>query len=145
MIIPYISGDLREVSASVLAYIGDSVYELYARCWVAEHSSAKSGQMHKMAIKYVSAKAQAKAIRILRDELSDTEENFFRRGKNSNPGSMAKNSSPAEYMYATGFEALIGYLFLDNQVERLEYLINKTFDIIDNPEKYGGDDGSEGI
>ncbi len=132
MIIPYFAGDLREVSPSVLAYIGDGVYDLYARCWVAEHCSNKSGMMHKNTIKYVCAEAQAEAIRHLMDELTETEENYFRRGKNSNPGSMAKNASPADYMYATGFETLIGYLFLDNQEARMDYIINKVFDYLDN-------------
>lgn len=135
MIIPYFAGDLREVSPSVLAYIGDGVYDLYARCWVAEHCSNKSGTMHKNTIKYVCAEAQAEAIRHLMDELTETEENYFRRGKNSNPGSMAKNASPADYMYATGFETLIGYLFLDNQEARMDYIINKVFDYLDNKDE----------
>ena len=134
MIIPYFAGDLREVQPSVLAYVGDAVYDLYARCWVAEHFSNKSGVMHKKTIKYVCAEAQAEAIRHLMDELTETEENYFRRGKNSNPGSMAKNASPADYMYATGFETLIGYLFLDNQEARMDYLINKAFEYLDNKE-----------
>lgn len=132
MIIPFFAGDLREVSPSVLAYVGDSVYELYARCWVAEHFSNRSGVMHKRTIKYVCAEAQADAIRHLSDELTETEESYFRRGKNSNPVSMAKNASPADYMYATGFETLIGYLFLDNQEARLEYIISKTFEYLDS-------------
>ena len=132
MIIPYFAGDLREVSPSVLAYIGDGVYDLYARCWVAEHCSNKSGAMHKNTIKYVCAEAQAEAVRHLMDELTETEENYFRRGKNSNPGSMAKNASPADYMYATGFETLIGYLFLDNQEARMDYIIHKVFEYLDN-------------
>lgn len=132
MIIPYIAGDLREVQPSVLAYVGDAVYELYSRCWVAEHCAKKSGTMHRRAIKYVSAEAQAMVIRELMPELTEQEENFFRRGKNSNPSSMSKNASPADYMYATGFETLIGYLFLDNQEARLEYLISRAFEIIDN-------------
>ena len=135
MIIPYFAGDLREVSPSVLAYVGDAVYDLYARCWVAEHYSNKSGVMHKKTIKYVCAEAQADAIRNIMDELTETEENYFRRGKNSNPGSMAKNASPADYMYATGFETLLGYLFLDNQEARMDYIINKVFEYLDNKDE----------
>lgn len=132
MIIPFIASDLREVSPSVLAYVGDSVYELHARCHVASRSAAQSGKMHKKTIKYVSAEAQAHAIRELFDELTEQEENYFRRGKNSNPPTMSKNASPQDYLYATGFEALIGYLFLDNQSERLEYIIQKAFEILDS-------------
>lgn len=143
MIIPFFAGDLREVSPSVLAYVGDGVYELYARCWVSSHVSAKSGKMHKMTVKYVSAEAQAFAVRNLMKELTEQEENYFRRGKNSNPSSMSKNASPADYMYATGFEALIGFLFLDNQNSRLEYLISKAFDILDNPDDYSESESEE--
>ncbi|MCR5529354.1 MAG: Mini-ribonuclease 3 [Saccharofermentans sp.] len=132
MIVPFIASDLREINSSSLAYIGDAVYELYSRCHVSLRSSSQSGKMHKMTIKYVSAQSQALAIRALEPELTETEADFFRRGKNSNPGTMAKNSSPADYMYATGFEALVGYLFLNNEEERLEYIIHKAFEVIDS-------------
>lgn len=134
MIIPFIAADLREVNASSMAYIGDAVYELYARCHVANRSASKSGKMHKMTTHYVCAQAQSLAIRALEPELSEEEASYFRKGKNSNPESMAKNASPTDYKYATGFEALVGFLFLDNQEERLEYIINKAFEVIDNEE-----------
>lgn len=132
MIIPFIAADLREVNASSIAYIGDAVYELYARSHVALRSASKSGKMHKLTTKYVCAKAQATAIRALEAELDEDEEYFFRKGKNSNPDSMAKNASPIDYKYATGFEALIGYLYLDNKEERLEYIITRAFEVIDS-------------
>ena len=134
MIIPYIASDLREVSPQVLAYIGDSVYELYARCHVASKTAGNNNRMHKLNIGYVSAVSQAKAMRVLENELDEEEEQYFRRGKNSNPHSVSKNANPAEYKYATGFEALIGFLFLDNRSTRLEYIINRTFDILDSEE-----------
>ena len=65
------------------------------------------------------------------DELTETEQNYFRRGKNSNPHASSKNASHADYMYATGFETLIGYLFMDNQESRMEYLIQRSFEIAD--------------
>ena len=131
MIIPFIATDLREINSSALAYIGDSVYELYARCHVAAMSSSDSGKMHKMTVKYVSAEAQARAIRYIESELDEEEEGYFRRGKNSNPPTMSKNASPADYMYATGFESLLGFLFLDNREARLEYIIERAFEVID--------------
>ncbi|MCR5061113.1 MAG: Mini-ribonuclease 3 [Saccharofermentans sp.] len=134
MIIPYIASDLREVSPQVLAYIGDSVYELYARCHVASRTAGNNNRMHKLNIGYVSAVSQAKAMKVLENELDEEEERYFRRGRNSNPHSTSKNANPAEYMYATGFEALIGFLFLDNRSARLEYIINRTFDILDSEE-----------
>lgn len=134
MIIPFIASDLREVSPQVLAYIGDSVYELYARCHVASKTAGNNNRMHKLNIGYVSAVSQAKAMKVLEEELDEEEELFFRRGRNSNPHSTSKNANPAEYMYATGFETLIGFLFLDNRSTRLEYIISRTFDILDSEE-----------
>lgn len=125
MIIPVLSGDIREVSPSVLAYIGDAVFELYVRLHVASRSSSKSGAMHKKVISYVRAETQANVIRVLLPELTEEESMIFRRGKNSNPGSMAKNASPADYKYATGLEAVIGYLYLTDQKPRLDYLLAK--------------------
>ena len=83
---------------------------------------------------YVSAQAQANAVRNLMPMLTETEEDYFRRGKNSNPHAESKNSSHVDYMYATGFEALIGFLFLDNQEERMEELILKSFEFTDDAE-----------
>lgn len=132
MIIPFVNSDLREISTSTLAYIGDAVYELYARCHVASKCVSKSGLMHRMAVKYVSAGAQAKVVRLLQDELTTEEMSYYKRGRNSNPGSMAKNASPDDYRCATGFEALIGFLFLDNKTERMEFIMNKAFAILDD-------------
>lgn len=132
MIIPFFSQDLREVSPSVLAYIGDAVYELYSRCHVSGKSSAASGTMHRKTIKYVSAQAQSAAVKALEPKLNDTELSFFKRGRNSHPASVSKNATPADYMNATGFETLIGYLYLDNQTERLDELIYEAFAFIDS-------------
>ena len=123
--------DLREVSPLVLAYIGDAVYEVYARCHASNYGAINNNKLHKRTIKYVSAESQSEIARRLIDELNETEESYFRRGKNSNPHAAAKNASHADYMYATGFETLIGYLFLDNQESRMEYLIQRSFEIAD--------------
>jgi len=132
LIIPFIATDLREINASVLAYIGDSVYELYSRCHVSAKTAANSGKMHKVNVKYVSAQAQAKAVNALLPELTEEELDYFKRGRNSNSPTMAKNAGPVDYMNATGFEALIGFLFMDNQEERLDYIIAKAFEVIDS-------------
>jgi len=125
MIIPVISSDIREVSPSVLAYVGDAVFELYVRLHVASRISSKSGTLHKQVILFVRAQAQANAIRVLTPELTEEEASIFRRAKNGNPGSMAKNASPADYKYATGLEAVIGYLYLTDQKERLDYVLQR--------------------
>ena len=131
MIKPFIASDLREVSPLVLAYIGDAVYEVYARCHASNYGAGNNNKLHKRTIKYVSAESQAEISRQLMDELTETEQNYFRRGKNSNPHASSKNASHADYMYATGFEALIGYLFMDNQEARMEYLLQRSFEIAD--------------
>jgi ribonuclease-3 family protein len=120
MIKPFIAQDLREVSPLVLAYIGDSIYELYARCKSASLGAGSNNKMHNNTVRYVSAEAQANSIRILQDELTEKETDYFRRGKNSNPHAVSKNANHADYMYATGFEALLGYLFLNNEVRRFD-------------------------
>lgn len=131
MIKPFIAADLREVSPLVLAYIGDSIYELYARCKSATLGAGSNNKMHNNTVHYVSAEAQANSARLLQDELTEKEADYFRRGKNSNPHAFSKNANHADYLYATGFEALLGYLFLNNEEARMEYLIYKSFDICD--------------
>ncbi|MDD4095336.1 MAG: ribonuclease III domain-containing protein [Oscillospiraceae bacterium] len=131
MIVPIINDDIREVPASVLAYIGDAVFELYVRLHVAARNRSKSGSIHKLAIGHVSAAAQAKTARAIRDILTEEELSVFRRGKNSNPASSARNASPSDYKYATGMEAVIGYLFLMDRHERLDEIIIRIFEISD--------------
>ena len=131
MIIPVITGDIREVSTSVLAYVGDAVFELYVRLHVASRQISKSGMLHKQAIMLVKAQAQANAVRVLMPEMTEDETMIFRRAKNSNPVSMAKNASPSDYKYATGLEAVIGYLYLTDQQERLDYVLQRII-LIEN-------------
>ncbi len=117
------TGDLREVPISVLAYIGDAVYELHIRLRLCRQSNAKSGTLHKMTVQHVKASAQAAAIYQLLPFLTEEEQSIYRRGRNSQPGSMPKNADPAAYMAATGFEALIGYLYLKGDHQRLDNLL----------------------
>ncbi len=131
MIIPIIGEDIREVPASVLAYVGDAVFELYVRLHVAARNRSKSGSIHKIAIAHVSAAAQAKTARAIMDMLTEEEQSVFRRGKNSNPSSSARNASPSDYKYATGMEAVVGYLFLMDRHERLDEIITRIFEISD--------------
>ena len=131
MIIPVINDDIREVPASVLAYVGDSVYELFFRLYVASRHHGKSGQINKIVIDFVKAQAQAAAARAILSDLSDEETVIFRRGKNSNPSSMPKNVKPADYKYATGLEAIVGFLFLSDRKERLDELLNQVAHIIE--------------
>ena len=129
--IPIPPEDIREIPTSALAYIGDAVYELYVRTQIVARNGGQSGVLHRKAVRYVSAPAQAQAIRALHDELSEEEQNVFRRGKNGHQGSMAKNASPADYKYATGLETLIGYLYIDGKEERLNELLHRIMQILE--------------
>ncbi len=131
MMIPIPPEDIREVPTSVLAYVGDAVYELYIRMHIVSRIGGQSGVLHKKAVKYVSATSQAHAVRVLYDELTEEEQSVFRRGKNGHQGSMAKNASPADYKYATGLETLIGYLYLSGNEERMEELIRRIITIVE--------------
>lgn len=123
--------DIRTYSPLSLAYIGDAVYDLMVRTIVVLKGNTSNEKLHKTSVKYVSARAQAKIIDSLKDELSEDEAAIYRRGKNSKPSSTAKNATLSEYLRATGFEALIGYLYLMNRQERIIELVKKGIEIID--------------
>ena len=111
--------DVRGYSPLTLAYIGDAVYDLIIRSYVVAKGNVPNKNLHNEAIKHVSAVAQARLIDKIFDELTEEELSVYRRGKNSKPSSMAKNASQKEYLKATGFEALIGYLFMRGEDDRI--------------------------
>ena len=112
-----------------LAFIGDAYYELYIRNYVLHKGFTKLNELHNNCVKYVSRTSQNKIILSLMDELTEEEQTIFKRGRNYN----YKNTD-AEYVNASGFEALIGYLYLKQLNERLEYLILKSIEIIEKKE-----------
>ena len=113
------------MSPLVWAYMGDAVYEKFIREYVIRQGLCKNGLLHKKSIKYVSAKGQSQILKEIEDFLTDEEKDIVRRGRNSNPHSTAKNADIVEYKYATGFEALIGWLYLNEKEERLEEILKK--------------------
>ncbi len=120
---------LRQINPSMyspltLAYIGDAVYELYIRTKVVNHGNAQVNKLHKRSAGLVKAGTQAALVRLLKPELSEEELAVFRRGKNAKPGSIAKHATMNDYRTATGFEALVGYLFLEERFVRLTELIS---------------------
>lgn len=117
--------EVKLIQPLVLAYIGDSVYELYIRLFLMEKLRKKPHELHVMAIKYVSAKAQADILYKITKELTDEEKDIVRRGRNAENHHLPKNATVQEYMYSTGFEALIGYLYLTKQEERLKEILEK--------------------
>ena len=123
--------DTREVNVKTLAYIGDVVYELYIREHVIENSREQVNKLHKKTIKYVSAKAQAKIVATLDNELTEEEKDIIRRGRNAEANTVPKNTDVVTYKIATGFEALIGFLYLEKREERLIDIINKSIKIIE--------------
>ena len=118
--------DIQTVSAQTLAFIGDAVYNVYIRTYLTSISTAKSGVLHNMSVKYVSAKGQAYTIDSIMDELNDYELLIYKRGRNTNIANISKHVDVIEYKKATGFESLIGYLYLTKQKERLDYIVKKS-------------------
>ncbi|MBO5178896.1 MAG: Mini-ribonuclease 3 [Clostridia bacterium] len=116
------------MSPLVWAYMGDAVYEKYIREYVIKQGLCKNGLLHKKSIKYVSAKNQAEILKGLEAELTEDELDIVRRGRNSNPHSHAKNADIIDYKYATGFEALIGYLYLIEENKRLSEILQKCIE-----------------
>ena len=119
------SQDIRGYSPLTLAYIGDAVFDLIIRTVVVERANRPANMLHHITVKYVSAAAQAKMAEALMDRLSEEEQAVYRRGRNSKPHTTAKNASVADYMKATGFEAVLGYLYLTGNMERALGLVKE--------------------
>ncbi len=117
------SKDWKLYSPLTLAYLGDAVYEMVIRTICVKRTNMQTQKLHRKVTGYVSAKAQAKMMDALAGELTEEEESIYRRGRNSKPYTKAKNASMEEYLKATGFEALVGYLYLQKEYERMNALI----------------------
>lgn len=118
----------KQLNPIVLAYIGDVVFSMYTRLRLVPTSS-KVQVLHNLDAKMVSAVMQCKAMQVLEPELTEEEKQAFHRGRNAK-SAVPKSASVAQYRIATGFEALLGFLFLENQEERLEYFLDKSFFVI---------------
>ncbi|OPJ54916.1 Mini-ribonuclease 3 [Alkalithermobacter paradoxus] len=117
----------------VLAYMGDCIYELYVREYlINKYQNIKVNDLHKKAINFVKAKSQAMAIINIESELTEKEKSIVKRARNQKSNTVPKNADIIDYKYATAFEALIGYLHLNKENERMEHIINKAIEIIDN-------------
>lgn len=113
----------------VLAYIGDAIFELYVRMYIAGNGAIKTNKLHKESISYVCAKAQANILMKVEESLTEDELNIVRRGRNVHANTVPKNASIADYKKATAFEALLGYLFLSKRNERLEEIIKISIEM----------------
>lgn len=116
--------DTKSLPISTLAYIGDAYYELHIREMLLTANPAASGKLHVLAIPYVRADGQAAFIQSLSEKLTEQEKTIVRRARNHRPHSMPKHADPVTYRYATAFEALIGYLHLSGQDERISELLS---------------------
>lgn len=120
--------DAKMYSPLVLAYVGDAVYEIMIRTKVINDGNQQVKKLHKQSSELVKAGAQANLIMILQEELTEEELAVYKRGRNAKSATMAKNASMKDYRMATGFEALVGYLYLSEQFERLAFLIGRGLD-----------------
>ena len=120
--------EVNQMSPLTWAYVGDSVYELYIRNYLVQTTNLKPHKLHIEAIKYVKAKAQRDILDRIKDSLNEKELDIVRRTRNTENHHIAKNADPDDYMYATAFEGLIGYLYLSGQKERLDEILNKCIE-----------------
>lgn len=118
----------RELNPLVLAYVGDSVQMLYVRTRCALTVGSKAGTLHKMVSSEVKAEAQAKTLDGIMPELTEEEQDVYRRARNSHTNNIAKNATVADYKKASGLEAVIGYLYLSGQHDRLLALLTAKHD-----------------
>ena len=117
------------MSPLIWAYVGDCVYELFIRTHLVNTTHLKPHNLHVEAVQFVKANKQAEILNKIYDFLSDEEKDIVRRGRNTENHHLPKNSNVQEYMYATAFEGLIGYLYLTKQNKRLEEILNKILTV----------------
>ena len=116
--------ELNQISSLGLAHVGDGVYELMVRTWLCLHGKATNKGLHKAAVTYVSAPAQARRSQKILPLLTEEEQDVFRRGRNSHTAAVPKGASVGEYHTATALEALFGWLYLRGETDRLNLLFD---------------------
>ncbi|MFC0559096.1 Mini-ribonuclease 3 [Halalkalibacter alkalisediminis] len=129
--------DLKQLNALALAYMGDSVLDMYVRYYLIAKGNVRPHRLHVEATKYVSAKAQAFIIgKMLEEEfLTDDEIAVFKRGRNAKSGSIPKNTDLNTYRYSTGFEAMLGYHYFQGAQERLDEIMKRAVWIVEERRK----------
>lgn len=115
--------DIRSYSPLTLAFIGDGIYDLIIRSVVVGKGNSHVNNLHKRASRLVKAQSQSELIKALLPELTEEETAVYKRGRNAKSTTVAKNATISDYRRATGFEALIGYLYLEDQMDRIMELI----------------------
>lgn len=121
--------EANQISPLQLAYVGDAVYELFIRNYIVSRKKVSVHQLHKESIKYVKAKGQKDILFQIKDNLTEEEWNTVKRGRNAKSGTIPKNADVQDYKYATGFETLIGYLYLLKRFDRLAEVFEMILEI----------------
>ena len=122
--------EINQLSPLTWAYVGDCVFELYIRTKLINETKLKPHELHIKAINYVKAKSQAEMLKRIHDMLTEEEQDIVRRARNTQNHHLPKNCNVQDYMYSTAFEALIGYLYLTKQNERLNELLELSLKYI---------------
>ena len=118
--------EVKLMNPLVWAYVGDCIYELYIRTFLINTTKMKVHELHVKASTYVKASSQAKILKNIENELTEEEKDIVRRARNTQNHHLPKNANPADYMYATAFEGLIGYLYLTKNFKRLKEILQKS-------------------
>ena len=126
--------DAKQLSPLSLAFIGDTVFDLFVREMLLCDANRPVKKLHNCAAKLVNAKAQAKIAEALADKFTDQEAGVFKRGRNAHTNHIAKNASNRDYHYATGLEAVFGFVYLNGDTERLRELFRLAMDSLEAPE-----------
>jgi len=122
--------ELNTLSPLTLAFLGDSVYEMFVRTKILAAGNRPANELHKIAVGYVKAKAQAIAAHKILEILTEEETDIYKRGRNTNIHTVPKNADMADYRHATALEALIGYLYLKGEDARLHEILNIAFETL---------------
>lgn len=128
------SEQIRLLQPAVLAFVGDAVFNLFIRERLVRKKRASSHQLHIDATKYVKAAAQSRIAREIQKDFNEDEAFVFRRGRNAKSTTIPKNADVQDYHYATALEAVMGYLYLTHQLERLDGFLEQAASIIEKNE-----------
>lgn len=126
--------DIKEYSPLTLAYIGDSIYDLIIKSLIVNEGNKQVQKLHKETSALVQASTQSKMMRCLQEKLTEEEHAVYKRGRNAKSVSPAKNQSVTDYRRATGFEALMGYLYLKKEWKRILELVKMGLDSLEEKE-----------
>lgn len=122
--------DIKNMNTTALAYLGDAVYEVAIRKFIMETGQCNADRLHQIAIQYVRAEGQAKAMKKLMEELTEEEQALVRRARNRKITSSPRKVDPVVYKLATAFEAFVGYLYLIEDQVRLDWVIDRAIAVI---------------